>query len=46
MIAGHVVVGDNVAMMGGVGIHHFVTIGDFAYLGGYCRASTTTCRRS
>jgi UDP-N-acetylglucosamine acyltransferase len=24
-------------MMGGVGIHHFVSIGDFAYLGGYAR---------
>jgi UDP-N-acetylglucosamine acyltransferase len=37
MIAGHVVVGDFVAMMGGVGVHHFVTIGPHAYLGGYCR---------
>lgn len=31
-IAGHVICGDNVVMMGMVGIHHFVTIGDFAYL--------------
>ncbi len=37
MLAGHVVVGDCVAMMGGVGIHHFVTVGDFAYLGGYAQ---------
>src|SRR4051794_16544274 len=32
MLAGHVVVGDNVSMMGGVGIHHFVTVGEYAYL--------------
>ena len=37
MIAGHVVCGDGVAMMGGVGIHHFVTVGEFAYIGGYSR---------
>ena len=37
MIAGHVSVGDFVAMMGGVGVHHFVTIGHHAYLGGYSR---------
>jgi len=37
MIAGHVVIGSNVAMMGLVGIHHFVTIGDYAYLGGAAR---------
>ena len=34
MIAGHVVIEDNVTMMGLVGIHHFTTIGRFAYLGG------------
>lgn len=37
MIAGHVVISDFVAMMGGVGIHHFVTVGEFAFLGGYAR---------
>jgi UDP-N-acetylglucosamine acyltransferase len=37
MMAGHVVIGNYVNMMGGVGLHHFVTIGDFAYLGGYAR---------
>jgi UDP-N-acetylglucosamine acyltransferase len=37
MIAGHVVVGDYVSMMGLVGIHHFVTIGRHAYLGGAAR---------
>ena len=37
MIAGHVVIGDYVAMMGGAAVHHFVTIGEFAYIGGYCR---------
>jgi UDP-N-acetylglucosamine acyltransferase len=37
MIAGHVIVGDHVTMMGLVGIHHYVTIGRFAYLGGAAR---------
>ena len=37
MIAGHVVIGDYVNMMGGVGVHHFVSIGDYAYIGGYAR---------
>ena len=37
MIAGHVECGNGVAMMGGVGVHHFVTIGDYAYIGGYSR---------
>jgi UDP-N-acetylglucosamine acyltransferase len=37
MIAGHVVIGDYVAMMGGVGVHHFVSIGPYAYIGGYAR---------
>jgi UDP-N-acetylglucosamine acyltransferase len=37
MMAGHVVIGNYVNMMGGVGLHHFVTVGDFAYLGGYAR---------
>ncbi|MBC7784721.1 MAG: acyl-ACP--UDP-N-acetylglucosamine O-acyltransferase [Burkholderiales bacterium] len=37
MVAGHVECNDGVAMMGGVGIHHFVTIGEYAYIGGYAR---------
>ncbi len=37
MVAGHVECHDGVAMMGGVGIHHFVTIGEYAYIGGYAR---------
>lgn len=37
MIAGHVVVHDGVAMAGCVGIHHFVTIGEYAFLGGFSR---------
>jgi UDP-N-acetylglucosamine acyltransferase len=36
-LAGHVVCGNGVNMMGMVGIHHFVTVGDFAYLGGMAR---------
>jgi UDP-N-acetylglucosamine acyltransferase len=37
MFAGHVVCGNNVAIMGAVGIHHFVTIGDYAYIAGAAR---------
>jgi len=37
MIAGHVECGNGVSFMGAVGVHHFVTIGDFAYLGGQAR---------
>lgn len=37
MIAGHVVCENNVAIMGGVGIHHFVTVGEGAYIAGYSR---------
>jgi len=37
MIAGHVVIGDRVVFAGGAGVHLFVTIGDFAFLAGYCR---------
>lgn len=32
MIAGHVVCGNNVALMGSAAVNHFVTIGDFSYL--------------
>lgn len=34
MLAGHVHIGNNVVLSGAVGIHHFVTVGDFAYSGG------------
>lgn len=37
MIAGHVVCGNNVVMNGAAGVHHFVTIGDFAYVAGAAR---------
>lgn len=37
MMAGHVLVRDYVVMGGGVGIHHFVTVGQFAFIGGYAR---------
>ena len=37
MFAGHVICGDNVAIMGGAGVHHFVTLGDYAYVAGYAR---------
>ena len=35
MLAGHVVLGDFVSMMGGSAVHHFVTIGNHAFVGGY-----------
>jgi UDP-N-acetylglucosamine acyltransferase len=37
MIAGHVHCRDGCALMGGVGVHHFVTIGEHAYVAGYAR---------
>jgi UDP-N-acetylglucosamine acyltransferase len=37
MIAGHVACGNHVNIMGGAGVHHFVTIGDYAYIGGAAR---------
>jgi UDP-N-acetylglucosamine acyltransferase len=37
MIAGHVVCENNVVISGGVGIHHFVTVGETAFIGGYSR---------
>ena len=37
MIAGHVHCRDGAALMGGVGVHHFVTIGEYAYIAGYAR---------
>lgn len=35
MLAGHVEIGNRVSMMGGAACHHFVTIGDLAFVGGY-----------
>ena len=37
MVAGHVVILDNVVMGGGVGIHQFVTVGEFCFIGGASR---------
>jgi UDP-N-acetylglucosamine acyltransferase len=34
MLAGHMMIGNNVVMSGGVGSHHFVTIGDYAFIAG------------
>gem|GEM_PF-46240 len=36
MIAGHCQIGNGVVLAGGVGMHHFVTVDDFVYAGGYC----------
>lgn len=37
MLAGHVRVHDGAILNGGVGVHHFTTIGSFAYVGGLSR---------
>ena len=37
MLAGHMVVGNNVVMSGGSAAHHFVTIGDYAFIAGMAR---------
>jgi UDP-N-acetylglucosamine acyltransferase len=37
MIAGHVECASHVNMMGGAGVNHFVTIGEYAYIGGAAR---------
>jgi UDP-N-acetylglucosamine acyltransferase len=37
MLAGHVVVGNNVTLSGGAASHHFVTIGDFVFAAGMAR---------
>jgi len=37
MIAGHAMVGNTVNLAGCVGIHHFCTVGDYAYVGAYSR---------
>jgi len=37
MLAGHVCVHDGAILNGGVGVHHFTTIGTYAYVGGLSR---------
>jgi UDP-N-acetylglucosamine acyltransferase len=37
MLAGHVVVQDGVILNGGAAVHHFTTLGRFAYIGGLSR---------
>ncbi len=37
MIAGHVVCASHVNLMGGAGVHHFVTLGEYSYIGGAAR---------
>lgn len=37
MIAGHAIVGDTVNLAGCVGVHHFCSVGKFAYIGAYSR---------
>ena len=38
MLAGHVRVQDGAILNGGAGVHHFTTVGAFAYVGGLSRA--------
>jgi len=37
MLAGHALIGKGANVSGAVGVHHFVTIGDYAYIGGMTR---------
>ena len=37
MLAGHVRVHDGAILNGGLGVHHFATIGSYAYVGGLSR---------
>lgn len=37
MLAGHVLVGKGANLSGGVAAHHFLTVGDYAYVGGMTR---------
>lgn len=39
MLAGHVVIEDGVGIGGGAGVHHFVTIGQCAFVGGLARVA-------
>lgn len=36
-LAGHIVVEDHASIAGGSGVHHFITIGQYAYIGGLTR---------
>ena len=36
-LAGHIVIQDHAAVSGGTGVHHFITIGQYAYIGGLTR---------
>lgn len=37
MLAGHCHVGNRVSMMGGAALHHFVSMGDFVFVGAYTK---------
>lgn len=37
MLAGHIRINDAVVLSGGVAIHHFVTVGEYAFIGGLSR---------
>jgi UDP-N-acetylglucosamine acyltransferase len=37
LLAGHIIVGNSAVLSGAVGIHHFVTVGEFAFIGGVSR---------
>lgn len=37
MLAGHCEIGSRVSLMGGAALHHFVSVGDYAFIGGYSR---------
>lgn len=37
MIAGHCIIGDTVNLAGAVGVHHFCTIGNYAYVGAFSK---------
>jgi UDP-N-acetylglucosamine acyltransferase len=37
MLAGHCHVGNRVSIMGGGALHHFVSVGDLVFIGGYSR---------
>ena len=39
MLAGHVVIEDRVGIGGGAGVHHYVTLGQSAFIGGMARVS-------
>jgi UDP-N-acetylglucosamine acyltransferase len=39
MLAGHIVIGHNVVMSGGAAAHHFVTIGDYAFIAGVAQVN-------